>query len=166
MVIRKIVVLPFSLIVGFCGAQSLSSSVVATSGGQFSAASGSLDWTLGEIMTETYQNTNGIFTQGFQQLGAINITGLEEAVEKKIIVYPNPTYNELTLDFKGLDITECVVELIDLQGRKLISKPLQINAAQRQHKLSLLDIAASLYLLRIQSTNTSTEYSFRIIKIN
>jgi Secretion system C-terminal sorting domain len=151
---------------GYCGAQSLSASVVASTGGQFTSAFGSLDWTLGEIMTETYQNTNGIFSQGFQQPNTFNITGLEEAMKKNILIYPIPTYGELTLDFKGLDISECVVELIDLQGRKLLSKPLQINAAQRQHKLSLVDMAASLYLLRIQSTTSSAEYSFRIVKIN
>jgi hypothetical protein len=163
---RILILLSLIFALGYCRAQSLSASVVASTGGQFTSAAGSFDWTLGEIITETYQNTNGIFTQGFQQPDAINVTGLEEEVEKNILVYPNPTYSELTLDFRGLDITECMVELIDLQGRKLLSKPLQINAAERQHKLSLADMAASLYLLRVQSTNTSTEYSFRIVKIN
>ena len=85
---KKILLLVFCLsAVGFCKAQQLSSSVVSSAGGQFEKSNGSLDWTLGEIMTETYQKTVGFFTQGFQQPSVIKVTGIDEFKEKNALAY-------------------------------------------------------------------------------
>ena len=46
---------------------SYSQQVIATDGNYVAASQGSLSWTLGEVITETFSNTNGFLTQGFQQ---------------------------------------------------------------------------------------------------
>jgi hypothetical protein len=53
----------------FCYAQSqsLSPTIIASSGGYFTGTGASLSWTLGEIATETFNNGSFILTQGFQQ---------------------------------------------------------------------------------------------------
>lgn len=51
----------------FVNAQTLSPSVLPSAGGYFSAANGSLSWTLGETVTPTLQAGSNILTQGFQQ---------------------------------------------------------------------------------------------------
>lgn len=48
-------------------AQTLSPSVLPAAGAYFSAANGSLSWTLGETVTPTLQSGSNILTQGFQQ---------------------------------------------------------------------------------------------------
>jgi len=50
-------------------AQSLSPTVMATSGDYYSGANVTLSWTLGELATETLYGGNNILTQGFQQPG-------------------------------------------------------------------------------------------------
>lgn len=61
-----------------CGqSQSLSPTVIASSGGYFTGTGASLSWTLGEIATETFSNGSYILTQGFQQpVEGIVITGI------------------------------------------------------------------------------------------
>lgn len=56
-----------SVIICSAQAQSLSPTVISSSGGYFTGAGGSLSWTLGEIATETLINGGYILTQGFQQ---------------------------------------------------------------------------------------------------
>jgi hypothetical protein len=57
-------------------AQSLSPTVVTTSGGYYPSNNASLSWTLGEIATETFSNGGYILTQGFQQPYGIIISGI------------------------------------------------------------------------------------------
>jgi hypothetical protein len=58
-------------------AQSLSPTVIASSGGYSTGTDVSLSWTLGEIATETYSNGSYILTQGFQQpVESIVISGI------------------------------------------------------------------------------------------
>ncbi len=60
-------------------AQTLSPSVIPSAGGYFSAANGSLSWTLGETVTPTLTAGSNMLTQGFQQpevqVRTGNITG-------------------------------------------------------------------------------------------
>jgi hypothetical protein len=56
--------------------QSLSPTVISSSGGYFTGTSLSLSWTLGEIATETFSNGGCILTQGFQQPYGIVISGI------------------------------------------------------------------------------------------
>jgi hypothetical protein len=64
----KAFVLILSMALYCCGqSQSLSPTVIASSGGYSTGTDVSLSWTLGEIATETFSNGNYILTQGFQQ---------------------------------------------------------------------------------------------------
>lgn len=55
------------------GAQSLSPQVIASSGGYYSNAAGSLSFTVGETVTQTYTSGSNMLTQGFQQPFELNI---------------------------------------------------------------------------------------------
>lgn len=48
-------------------AQSFSLEVIGSAGTFATSASGSMAWTIGEVMTETYSSTDNFFTQGFHQ---------------------------------------------------------------------------------------------------
>ena len=64
------------MIPGFLVAQSLTPSVIASSGNYFQGSTASLSWTLGEMATETYSAGNVILTQGFQQPINVSISGI------------------------------------------------------------------------------------------
>src|SRR6478609_5245841 len=88
--IRKFFLTGF-LLIGLARAQSLTPEVVATSGDFFSTTAGSLSWTLGEPVVETFSNVASTLTQGFQQC-EINLSGIDELnTDVCISVYPNPT---------------------------------------------------------------------------
>ncbi|MBN2174518.1 MAG: hypothetical protein JW731_10310, partial [Bacteroidales bacterium] len=58
----------------FAFAQSVSPEVIASAGDYFENSTGSLSWTLGEVMNETFSNGSNILTQGFQQPFIVRIT--------------------------------------------------------------------------------------------
>lgn len=87
--------------------------VVASGGEIFTSASGSLEWTLGEPVTETFQKSNGILTQGFHQ------TFSQEFGTTRIVVYPNPTPDFLFVSTPSAGNYQ--IELFNLHGVKLMS---------------------------------------------
>ena len=89
-------------------AQKSNHFVIAAQGSSDQSATLSLDWTIGEVVTETVQYGNEIFTQGFHQpvlmvkerlieRSSGNID-LPELIAK---VYPNPFVSEVTLDIRN-----------------------------------------------------------------
>lgn len=143
-------------VAGFVQAQSLSSSVIGSAGENFNATIGSLEWTLGEIMTETYKESMGYLTQGFHQPATIKITGLEDPEEKNVFVYPNPAREVLYV--KTIENGDYQFELFDLQGQKLISKNTSSIGTQI-HTMEIHQFRAAIYLLRIANiTNGTTAY--------
>lgn len=78
----RIILLTFCLVAPlFSKAQSLSASVLATSGGNETISNLHLSWTFGEAVINTLSNENFILTSGFQQgerfcLGDLNFDGL------------------------------------------------------------------------------------------
>ena len=52
-------------------AQSFSQDVIGLAGTFATSANGSMAWTIGEVMIETYSSTNNFFTQGFHQPDAV-----------------------------------------------------------------------------------------------
>lgn len=142
-------------------AQSLASSVIASSGDQFTSASGFLDWTLGEIMTETYQQNNYFFTQGFQQPATIRVTSIEE--EESLWVYPNPTKD--VLQVKTVENGDYVFEVFNLQGQRIVEQKAQSINGTRIHKIDLTDFRVAVYLLRISNTTTGKNDIHKIEKL-
>ncbi|MBN3035923.1 MAG: hypothetical protein JW861_10085 [Bacteroidales bacterium] len=73
------VILIMALLVATLGtrSQSIERSVVASAGDYFAGANATLEWTLGEIATETFAAGNIILTQGFQQPVQVIITGID-----------------------------------------------------------------------------------------
>ncbi|HLP13970.1 MAG TPA: T9SS type A sorting domain-containing protein [Flavobacteriales bacterium] len=88
--IRRIILIGF-LCISVGQAQTLTPEVVSNSGEFFNSTAGSLSWTLGEPVIETFSNVTSTLTQGFQQ-SEINLVGTTELNNDVCIsVFPNPT---------------------------------------------------------------------------
>lgn len=72
--------------------QCFSQMVVGTAGNHSEGPDLSLSWTVGEVITETFEVGNLTLTQGMHQ-PHISVTGMEWFAPQKITfdVYPNPT---------------------------------------------------------------------------
>ena len=131
----------------FVSAQDADQNVVATGGDYFSNASGSVSWTLGEVLTETYTEGNTL-SQGFQQV-ALTVTTLIDPVQLSysLSVYPNPTSQHLVIES---DEESLSYVLYNISGQAVLNG--NIHAATQTLDLSAL--ANGTYILKINNTET------------
>jgi hypothetical protein len=134
--------------------------VEASSGEYFISTQGSLAWTLGEVMVETFSNDGGYLTQGFHQPLFVKITELE--VQSAVKTFPNPVVDflKIVIAWQG----EFQIELYDLKGVKLLSTPFTVQGEQAEKSLDLRGYSDALYLLLIIDNASGKIFSYRILK--
>ena len=113
-------------------------------------------------MTETYQQSNGFFTQGFQQPATIKVTSVEEAEEPTLWVYPNPT--DGMVNVKTNESGDYLLELFNFQGQKLINRDFSVSSDTQIQRVDLQEYAVAVYLLRISNTTTGKSTYHKIEK--
>lgn len=142
--------------------QSISLQVVASAGGYSSTDAGSIAWTLGEPVVETYSNSEIILTQGFNQPFFSIETFVEEnsANNIKINLFPNPAS-----DFVIIDAPEEVIDgnfsLYTIDGKIVTTK----NITSDKTKIDLKGFLKSSYILKIYDKKGNAMKSFKIQKI-
>lgn len=160
----KYSLLTLSLLVSFfCRSQSVSPYVVASSGDFFANNSGQIQWTVGELMVETYQNSNNIVSQGFHQPFS-STTGIAAiSVNPDINVYPNPATESVFISIKDAP-AKYAVSILDVTGKLLQSE--QLTSAQSVYELSIGNYSNGMYFIKISSEESKYNQSIRIIKTN
>ena len=131
--------------------------VVATQGDSYSNSSGSIDFTVGEVVINT--GTDGVtdLTQGFHQTNW-NFVGLEDhATSYEATIYPNPTSEVLnirTSTFENVTYT-----LYDAQGKLVLQNVL--SAEQTPIQVGQLAPGNYSIILKNETQNLKT---FKLIK--
>lgn len=129
--------LNFVIVLLCCFVQILSSqkitpTVLANAGAVMKANNFSIEWTLGEIATETLKANNLSITQGFHQTNLTIVSTSNPAIPG-FSIYPNPVEDHLIIDNQsGNSITlhlytlmgQCISEEISHQG----TQTLQMNS--------------------------------------
>lgn len=156
-----IIVLAAALISTSLRAQSLSASVVATSGDHFQQSVGALSWTLGELITETFSQDRKYLTQGFHQPAFIRVTGLENSFEVTPLFYPNPVRDFLHIEIN--DAGNHHIELFNLQGQRLFNME-TANQAGLVFQIDMQPFANALYLVRVTKKSIQESILVRIEK--
>lgn len=148
-------------------AQNIAMQVVASAGGYFESSSAgvSLSWTLGEVAYTTLTSTDYIITQGFQQ-GNLFSTDVEKPnlPNSDIKIYPNPATVEVFIAISTSNLRgNASVDFYDITGRKVSSEvvALEDNSPSR---LSINDLKAGIYLVRVTQENTKTSRVFKLMK--
>jgi hypothetical protein len=139
----------FSFLFLFCiglstQAQSIAPQVVANAGDVFKASGFSIEWTLGEIATETLASGASKITQGFHQ-GSFIITSVSNPQLEGISVYPNPFADHVVLE--NTKDRKIQISLVDLNGAEILRQ----TAGQGNTKLDLSSCPSGVLLLQIQS---------------
>ena len=145
-------------------AQSIPRSVVASAGDEHVKAGLALNWTLGELFSETLEldgNTYAMgFQQGFVQVRQVHVHAhMSKILPEDIItaVYPNPFSQTLTIQpSQGLGPT--LVSIYSVTGAKVYERTLNLDDAQT---IGLSFLQNGVYVLRVQS---GTVQSFMILK--
>jgi len=131
--------------------------VVSTQGDSYSNGSGSIDFTLGEVIIATGTDGTNDLTQGFHQTNW-NFLGLEDyAPDYEATIFPNPTQDVLnirTSSFENVTYT-----LYDAQGKIVLQD--KLFAAQTHIQVSQIAPGSYSLTLNNQSQNLKT---FKLIK--
>lgn len=131
--------------------------VVSTQGNSYSNASGSIDFTIGEVVINTVTDGTNDLTQGFHQTNW-NFLGVEDhSPSYEATIFPNPTSDVLnirTSTFENVTYT-----LYDAQG-KLV---LQDKLSAEQTPIRVSHLAPGSYSLTLNN-ETQNLKTFKLVK--
>ncbi len=145
-VIRKVVVFLFIMLtvgVNTLFSQMSDASLICSAGETFITANQSVEFTIGDIAVETYQNSNSALTQGFLQ-GKTQGTGINTNFVSRfnISIFPNPASDDITVSFNKKAVS---IEIFDLNGRKFYT----LKNPQKTETLDLKSFNKGIYMLRV-----------------
>lgn len=131
--------------------QSISPYLVSNAGGTMESNEVIMDFSIGELVIETLDNTE-ILTQGFHQDAlAVAIPIVELDILTRI--YPNPSADELLIELSRQ--RNGAISLYDIGGKLVIQDVLQ---GQLLKKLDVSDLGAGSYILQIKSSTETSVY--------
>lgn len=132
--------------------------VVSTSGDCFEKPSGSITFTLGECVTETFESGNVMLTQGFHQ-PVLKVTSIESVKTISVTAFPNPTSDILYLQINEESISGYYYELYDITGKQLSSELITKSITE----IPFSNRSFGTYLLKIFKDDKSVQ-TLKIIK--
>ena len=136
---------------------SLGQDVVSTQGDSYTNASGSIDFTIGEVVINTVTDGANDLTQGFHQTNW-NFLGVEDfAPNYEAITFPNPTEDVLkirTSTFENVTYT-----LYDAQGKLVM----QDKLSAEQTPIQVSQLAPGSYSITLNN-ETQILKTFKLIK--
>lgn len=148
------------LLAAAAGAQSLSPTVIASTGGFSSNSNGSLSYTVGEMtMVQTFSAGNYILTQGFQQptdslvLGLLDFAGGEYGT---LVVYPNPAVDQFSYGYELPAKGKVTFRIYDAIGQ-LIAETYSgtYNGGKEILQANVSGWAAGVYFLQMTFTDNA-----------
>ena len=147
--------------------QTISPSVISSTGGTISDSATILNWTLGETVIQNIQSGNNYLSQGFHQPYYTIITAVENTTSFfDVKVFPNPSADILNIIINS--DTELPYEffLTDINGKILFQK--KVNAGVKQHSFTYntSNLATALYFLKITNTEKNISETFKIQKMH
>ncbi|MDX2360596.1 MAG: T9SS type A sorting domain-containing protein [Crocinitomicaceae bacterium] len=138
----------------FCFGQE----VVSTQGDSYSNASGSLDFTIGEVVINTVSDGNNDLTQGFHQTNW-NFVGLEDhQPDFEVSVFPNPV--EDALNIRTSHFEEVNYALYDSRGRLVVQNVLEAELTA----IDVSKLAPGAYQLTLTGADQSNLKTFKLVK--
>jgi len=127
-------------------------SVVSSSGDSYSNGGVIMDFTLGEIVIETFSNSANILTQGFHQ-GDLKITTAVVNLDIKTKIYPNPTTNFIIIELEKNVNAELLV--YDINGKIVIKDKLR---DEQKKQLDFSFLTQGNYFLHINIADKQSVY--------
>lgn len=132
----------------FSFAQSQNTELVATSGTTSQNGDITLDWSIGEVITTTFENNGVTLTQGYQQ-GELTVVSIAspEQMQFAVKAYPNPVVQSLTIEMQELGKN---YKLYNFSGQIVKTG----NISQTKTALDFTSYEPGTYFLQIDDTKT------------
>jgi len=151
----------FTLFLSMGLAQLSAQQAIVATGGNSSSNGGSISYSVGQIAYTSSSGAYGSVNQGVQQPYEFFNVGLREnpGVSLQLMVYPNPTHSEVTLNTGSLSQKNLVYRLFDERGKLLQTQ--KTGSSLTEIPMQSLPVAA--YLLKILDGESEIQ-TFKIIK--
>lgn len=132
-----------------------------SSGGNSSNNSGSVSFSIGQIVYTSNTNASGSINQGVQQPYEILTLGQKETESNlSVTLFPNPTINYLTIEIGDYKEENLSFNMYDIQG-KIITKG---KISSDRTLVNTINLTPATYFLKITNTNNKIIQSFKILK--
>lgn len=149
----------FLICIGLAGVQA--QEVISTAGGDASSSSGSVSYSIGQLVYSSSYGNSGSVAEGVQQPFEISVvSGVETVgIDLTLSVYPNPTTDYLLLKVEGDKLSGLSYQLFDMNGKLLAEK----SIADSETHVEVSGLVPATYLLRIAKNGVEVK-TFKIIK--
>ncbi len=131
---------------------------IPISGGEAISDSGTVSYTVGQMVYTTNEAVDGSMHQGINQ-------GIDEGIEMimvsdpTVVIFPNPTTDYVVLSFTDTSLSGVNYSLFDIQGRLITAAAITQNSTS----IGLDRLNSAIYILRVSQNNRELK-TFKIIK--
>jgi hypothetical protein len=156
------------LFTGMLQAQTLSPTVISSSGGFYTSANAMLSFTVAEMtMVQTFTTAGNILTQGFQQPEDMSVSIQETpTVSGEIMIYPNPTNGNFTLSYVSNENAETTINLYNIVGQVVLSKSVLQTKGLNSVNFDISSFSQGIYMLELTLTSAKGDKKATYQKIN
>lgn len=144
----------------FVGTIVIGQNSVNVVGGDMYNNTGSISFSIGQVVIENTINTIGSISQGVQQAFEITTLNLEEnKLNLSLSAYPNPTQNQLILNIGNYNQEKLKYNIVSSEGQLLSQGSIHSN----EIIIDFQQLPKALYFIEIQQELYKIQ-TFRIIK--
>ncbi len=155
--IRIVGIIIFSIAVSFVYAQKITPTVLSNAGQVMKANNFSLEWTLGELATETLRANNLRITQGFHQTN-LTVVSTNNPSIAGLNIYPNPFEEELIISNESG--SKIQIHIFNIMGQCITDYTVTTGT----ENLQLQGLPAGTYILEAKTSNQKQNFTIEKIK--
>lgn len=149
--------------------QSITPSVINNTGGSGTIGSNTYEWSVGEIMVNTFTASTVIVTEGLLQPN-LSSTGIATTPAiTGISVFPNPSSSVVNIQLDAKSEGSLTYRLMDVAGRLITENTCEIKAGNVIRQLDIKNLASANYMLQVFYKAQGAEEqasTFKIQKLN
>jgi hypothetical protein len=132
---------------------------INTSGTSSTSSSGSISYSIGQVVYTSASGTTGSINQGVQQPFEFEIITGVEHTEIEMAVFPNPAVEQLQLNISSTNIENYSIQLFDARGKLVMSN----SKIQPINTIPVVDFMSGIYFLSVYEYSTLVK-SYRIVR--
>ena len=152
----------FSSLLMIVSLSVVAQSATLSGGGKANGNSGSVSYSIGQVVYTSISNTNGSVCQGVQQTYKISSAGLLLTdIDFTLSVFPNPTTNLITLEVGKYSNQDLNYVLIDEAGKQIQTSKI----IDKQTNIDVNKLPTASYIMEVYHENKKVQF-FKILKIN
>lgn len=150
----------FLFVFGFSGLKA--QVAVPAAGSNASGSGGTVSYSIGQVVYQTYAGTNASIAEGVQQAYEISVvTAIKNvsSISLLITAFPNPTTEYLTLSISEFKLSGLSFQLYDVNGKLLKNE----NISDSKTRIVMSNLLPATYILNV-TRNGGGIKTFKIIK--